>query len=430
LPSDPDLRLLTFTGASGVGKTRLAIEVATTYGSAFEDGGCFVALGQVSKPSQVLPAIARCLGFVGSGNDDLESRLMIDELRTGHFLLVLDNFENVLAAAPLVAALMAACPDLKILVTSQAAIHVRGEREPPIGPLPIPESGSRDLTTLGDSPAVRLFVDRAQAVSPAFRLEPGNAEATAEICRRLDGLPLAIELAAPRIKVLSPQLMLARLERPLELLAGGPSDAPARHQTFRNTLEWSYGLLDEETRDGLLRLSVFPASFSPDDAEHLLSNAHSEGVLNLLGGLVERGLVRRAEAESGEIRLAMPSLIRQFLRERFVSAEMQFALNERLAALELAKSCWSQVEVSEPQSGDGPQPPWSDTVTKKQLYLEARFRLTSSRTSSLTSRTARLTFPTFCLALPFTSSPRLPVSLPLISSALPRTWSFMKTSFG
>jgi predicted ATPase/DNA-binding NarL/FixJ family response regulator len=335
LLKEPATRLLTFTGASGVGKTRLAIEVAGALGVAFEDGGCFVPLSQVAEPAQVLPAIARSLGFVESIHADLELRL-IDELRSRHFLLVLDNFEHVLAAAPVVTALVAGCPDLKILVTSQAAMHLLGERELPVGPLPVPGRGTIDLHDLGASPAVRLFVDRARAVSPDFRLDAANAEATAEICRRLDGLPLAIELAAPRTKVLSPQHMLERLKRPLELLAGGPSDAPLRHQAFRNTLEWSYGLLDEETRDGLLQLCVFPGSFTSGDAERLLSPAPVHGVLDLLGGLVERGLLRRVEAESGETRLATPALIRQLLRERFMSAESLLTLDGRLADLELA----------------------------------------------------------------------------------------------
>jgi len=335
LLKEPATRLLTFTGASGVGKTRLAIEVAAALGETFEDGGCFVQLGQVQAPAQVLPAIARCLAFVDSVYADLELRL-IDELRSRHFLLVLDNFEHVLPAAPVVAALVAGCPDLKILVTSQAALHLRGERELLVGPLGTPTTGSMDLHVLAASPAVRLFVDRARAVSPDFRLDAANAEATVEICRKLDGLPLAIELAAPRIKVLSPERMLERLQRSIDLLAGGPTDAPLRHQAFRNTLEWSYGLLEDETRDALLQLSVFPRSFTSDSAEKLLSRDRAYGVLDLLGGLVERGLLRRVEAEPGETRLAMPHLIREFLRERFISVEMQHALDGRLAEVVLS----------------------------------------------------------------------------------------------
>jgi predicted ATPase len=250
---EPTIRLLTFTGASGIGKTRLAVEVARVCGSEFRDGGCFVPLSRLTDAQEVLPAIGRSLGFVGSNGADLSQRL-IDELRRQHFLLFLDNFEHVLTAAPTLAEFLSGCADLKVLVTSQAALHLAGEYEFPVGPLRVPASAAGGFDELAASPAVRLFVERARAVSPDFALNASNVRAVAEVCQRLDGLPLAIELAAPRIRVQTPKAMLARLDRPLELLTGGPLDAPPRHQALRSTLEWSYQLLDDKQRRALLQL--------------------------------------------------------------------------------------------------------------------------------------------------------------------------------
>jgi predicted ATPase/DNA-binding NarL/FixJ family response regulator len=332
---EPAVRLLTFTGAGGVGKTRLAAEVATECGSEFHDGGRFVPLNRLTDAEEVLPAIGRSLGFVESGSADLSERLL-DELRDRHFLLFLDNFEHVLPAAALVAELLARCGDLKVLITSQAALHLAGEYEFPVRPLPLPPNAAQDFKTLAASPAVRLFVERARAVVPDFRLEESNAQATAEVCRRLDGLPLAIELAAPRIRVLTPKAMLVRLERSQELLAGGPRDAPARHQALRNTLEWSCALLVEEHRQALLQLTAFPTSFTVETGEHFLQRTSEMPVLEILGALVERGFLRREDTAEGEIRLSMPVLIRQFLRDRFLDSETMAELAERHAMLQLA----------------------------------------------------------------------------------------------
>ena len=320
LLQEPAVRLLTLTGAGGVGKTRLAVEVATVCGSEFHDGGRFVPLNRLTDPQEVLPAIGRSLGFVESGGADLSGRLL-DELRGRHFLLFLDNFEHVLPAAKVVGELLAGCADLKVLITSQAALHLAGEYEFPIRPLPVPPSTADDLETLAASPAVRLFVERARAVAPDFHLEVSNAQATAELCRRLDGLPLAIELAAPRIRVLTPKAMLVRLERSLELLAGGPRDAPARHQALGNTLEWSWTLLEENQRLALLQLTAFPASFTVESGEHFLQRPGVAPVLEILAALVERGFLGREDTAEGEIRLSMPILIRQFLRDRFLDRE-------------------------------------------------------------------------------------------------------------
>ncbi len=332
---EPTVRLLTLRGAGGVGKTRLAMEVAATCASVFEDGACFIPLSRLSDAEQVLPAIGRSFGFAESGGGaDLLERL-VDELRTQHFLLFLDNFEHVLPAAAVVADLLTDCPDLKVLVTSQAALHVVGEHEFPVGPLPVPPSEAADLEIVSESPAVRLFVTRAQAVLPDFELRVSNAQATAEICRRLEGLPLAIELAATRIRVLTPQAMLQRLEQPLELLTGGPQDAPIRHQALRTTLQWSYGLLDEEQKHVLLQLTAFPGLFTLETAEHFLPTRSPEGRLETLSALVERGFLQREDTPHGEIRLSMPVLIRQFLRDRFVDDHTAHELAARHAMAQL-----------------------------------------------------------------------------------------------
>lgn len=334
LLQEPTVRLLTFTGAGGVGKTRLALEVARVCGSEFRDGGCFVPLSRLTEAHEVLPAIGRALGFLGSGAPDLTQRV-IDELRRLHFLLFLDNFEHVLTAAPTLAEFLAACADLKVLVTSQAALHLAGEYEFPVGPLPVPVSAAAGFDDLAASPAVRLFVERARAVSPNFALNASNVQAIAEVCQRIDGLPLAIELAAPRIRVLTPKAMLARLDRSLDLLAGGPLDAPLRHQALRSTLEWSYQLLDDEHQRFLLQLTAFPASFTPETSELFLSTTAPQRGLEVLGALLERGLLRREDTPQGEIRLSIPVLIRQFLRQRFLDDQAAGELADRHADLQL-----------------------------------------------------------------------------------------------
>lgn len=331
---EPTIRLLTFTGASGVGKTRLAVEIATICGSEFRDGGRFVPLSRVTDHREVMPAIGRALGFVASGAADLSQRL-VDDLRRQHLLLFLDNFEHVLAAAPGLADFLTGCPDLKVLVTSQAALHLAGEYEFPVGPLRVSVGGSAGFDDLAASPAVRLFVERARAVSPDFALNQSNVRAVAEVCQKLDGLPLAIELAAPRIRILTPQAMLARLDRPLELLAGGPLDAPVRHQALRSTLEWSYRLLDDEHQRVLLQLTVFPASFTLETSQLFLATTPPQRALEVLGALLERGLLRREDTPQGESRLSLPVLIRQFLRERFLDNQAAAELADRHAELQL-----------------------------------------------------------------------------------------------
>jgi len=261
-----DVRLLTVTGPGGVGKTRLTIEATRESADDFASGARFVPLASLASPDLVLPAIARTLGIGQSGQDGILSNL-IEHLASTELLLVLDNIEHVMTVGPDLTLLLAACPDLKLLVTSRAALHVSGEHEFAVPPLLLP--GERETWTfdrIATADAVRLFVERAEAVQAGFRLNPTNAWDVAEICRRLDGLPLAIELAASWVKLFPPRALLARLDRRLPLLTGGPHDAPARLQTMRDAIAWSHDLLDADNKRLFGRLAVFVGGFTLDAA--------------------------------------------------------------------------------------------------------------------------------------------------------------------
>ena len=253
---DPRVRLVTLTGAPGIGKTRLALAVAASLVRAFPDGVWFVSLAEVEDPGRVAPAIARALKVRLTGRRPAGGALA-DHLRRCAVLLVLDNFEHLLGAAPLVAALLAAGPEVKALVTSRAALRLCGERVFPVPPLTLPGPRLGTPEAMAAVDAVRLFVERARALVDRFALTPQNAQAVAEVCRRLDGLPLAIELAAARIGVLPPGAMAGRLERRLALLTGGPGDLPRRQQTLRGEIAWSYDLLDARERRLFQLLGLF-----------------------------------------------------------------------------------------------------------------------------------------------------------------------------
>ncbi|MGH2557651.1 MAG: ATP-binding protein [Thermomicrobiales bacterium] len=275
----PDVRLLTLIGPGGVGKTRLAHRIAADASDAFRDGVRFVPLASIRDPTLVAPAIAQALDVPDRG-----ARPLIDHLReTLHaqqHLLILDNFEQVVDAAPILADLLLACPGLTALVTSRMALRIGGEQEFPVQPLPLPArpDGAGTLPPLVDlarNEAIALFVQRTRNVKPDFALTPENAPAVTEICRRLDGLPLAIELAAARGKALSPEALLARLTNRLALLTGGPRDASPRHQTMRAAIAWSYDLLSPEEQALFRRLAVFSGGCTLDAVKHLSPNTHS-----------------------------------------------------------------------------------------------------------------------------------------------------------
>ena len=261
-----DVRVLTLTGPGGVGKTRLAIAIASNLSADFPDGIAFVALAPVRDPDLVALAIAQALGVAASG-DEQPLAALVSSLRDAAMLLVLDNFEHVVAAAPLVVELLAGCPRLTLLATSRAALHVSGEREYPVLPLSVPASDTRLPGHIGSAPAVRLFVERATAVDPGFTLTDDNAGAIAAICVRLDGLPLAIELAAARVGHLPLPAILTRLEQRLAFLTGGARDMPDRLRTLRDAMTWSYDLLEADEQRLLRSLALFQGGFSLDAAE-------------------------------------------------------------------------------------------------------------------------------------------------------------------
>ena len=321
----PEVRLLTLSGPPGIGKTRLSLEVARRAQAPFGDSVSFVPLAPLRDPELLAAALAQALE-VTPGPDEPALRRLIARLQSRQ-LLVLDNFEHVLPAAPLVAELLAHTADLKIIVTSRAALRLRAEHEHPVPPLALSASpGDAPGADLAASPAVRLFVERAQAVSHGFRLTEANAAAVAAICARLDGLPLAIELAAARARALSPQALLERLGRRLDLLTDGPADLPPRQRTLRAAIAWSHELLGADERRLLAWLAVFRGGWALDDLEGVLSRAAASGApaeapaparaADMLATLIDHSLVRAAADERGALRFDMLETVREFAHER------------------------------------------------------------------------------------------------------------------
>jgi len=318
-----DVRLVTLTGPGGTGKTRLSIRVAADLLPHFYDGVFLTSLTAITDPDLVSPAIAQTLGVKESGDTPLTESLKL-HLRRKRMLLVLDNFEQVIQAAPLLAEILAACPELKVVVTSRVVLHLRGEHEFPVRPLDLPDIQHLPATeALSKYSAIALFVARAGAVNPGFSLTDENARDVAEICARLDGLPLALELAAARVKLFSPKSLLARLDNRLKLLAGGARDLPAHQQTMRGAIDWSYDLLNEEQRQLFRRLTVFAGGCTLD-AAHAVSGADNEDDLSTLEGityLVDNSLLLQKEQPDGEPRFAMLETIREYGFEKLQASQ-------------------------------------------------------------------------------------------------------------
>jgi predicted ATPase/class 3 adenylate cyclase len=374
-----DVRLLTLTGPGGMGKTRLSLQVAAESLDDYADGVFFVALAPIAEPRLVVSAIAGALGVVEAGGQELAATLK-DYLRDRRLLLVLDNFEHLLPAAPLVAELLAACPQIKALVTSRARLRLNGEQEYTVPPLALPPlTDAPSLATLSQYEAVALFIARARAVSPGFQVTNENAPAVAEICVRLDGLPLAIELAAARIKILTPQAMLLRLQARLKLLTGGIRDLPTRQQTLRGAIDWSYNLLNDDERLVFARLAVFAGGCTLDAAEAVCNPAGDlpAGVLDTVAALVDNSLLQQKEAGTDEPRFTMLETIREYARERLDASAEAEALRAGHAAFFLGFTKEAEAALQGEE-----QPVWLHRLENEHGNLRAAldWMLTTGRT--------------------------------------------------
>ena len=384
-------RLLSLTGPGGTGKTRLSLQVAAAAADDFPDGIWFVALEPVRVPELVVPTIARALGVADSQNRPAIDTLA-DHIGDGRILLLLDNFEQVVVAGASVAELLRRCPNLACLVTTRITLHVSGEQEYPVPGLPAPPDTSRlsevdrlnlpralrefDLDTLNQFEAVRLFIARAAAIKPGFTVTNANAPAVAGISARLHGMPLAIELAAARIKLLTPDQILARLEHHLALLTAGSRDLPERQQTLRGAIAWSYDLLDDGEKRLVDRLSVFRGGFELEMAETVCGPADELGldVFECLGALVDQSLVRIDDMAGDEPRFVMLDTIREY------AAEMLANRGEAdLLAARHAHAMLSLAEEAAPHLTGMEQRTWLDRLERDHDNLRAAIEWATTR---------------------------------------------------
>lgn len=311
-------RLLTLTGPGGIGKTRLALQLAAEVIDRFRHGAFFVPLAHINEPRMIVPSIAKVLGVNEAPGRSLLDNLQ-EYLKDKQTLLVLDNLEQVTEAAPVIDQLLAACPDLKIAATSRERLRLSWEREFPVPMLETPERRNDTVEALSRNPTVALFVNRCRFVQPEFALTPDNVEAVAAICNRLEGLPLAIELAAARIKILTPEEIARRLDDQSRLLRGGPRDAPQRHQSLQAAISWSYELLTPDERQLFRSLAVFRGGFALESAEAVGSGDNLD-VLDALTSLVDKNLLRRATVPDRNARFLMLETIREYGVEQLAAA--------------------------------------------------------------------------------------------------------------
>lgn len=383
----PDVRLVTLTGSGGIGKTRLAIQVANDLLEDFADGVWFVRLSRLTDPSLVIPTIAETLGLKEVGGQSIAETLCL-HLRQRCALLVLDNCEHVVAAAPSVADLLETCPSLVVLATSRTALRLRGEHEYLVTPLELPPATSRSGLTsaperLLEYPAAALFVERARAVRPGFVLTATSAPVIAEICARLDGLPLAIELAAVRVKLLPPAALLVRLEHSLGFLVGGPRDLIERQQAIHSTIAWSEHLLSAEERVPFRRLAVFAGGCTLEAAQAVCVAPEGAALLEIdllegLSALVEQSLVQQRE-EGGEARFGMLHIIREYARARLEASGEAEALRRAHAVYMVALAERAELELIGPEQGA-----WLDRLEREHDNLRAALAWATERSEAET----------------------------------------------
>jgi predicted ATPase/class 3 adenylate cyclase len=372
------VRLVTLTGPGGTGKTRMALQVAAELCDLFTDGAYFVNVAPLSDPEFVAPTIAQTLGIREAAGQSLLEHLK-RELHQKQLLLVLDNFEQVVSAAPQLVDLLATCPRLKLLVTSREVLRVRAEREFAVPPLAVPDlTHLPELAALSHYAAVTLFIERAQAVKSAFQMTAANARAVAEICVRLDGLPLALELAAARVKLFPPQALLAQLEQRLAVLTSGARDAPVRQQSLRNTLAWSYDLLPAQEQQLFRRLSVFVGGCTLQAIEALcaaLDTSNGAGrVVDAVSSLIDKSLLQQTEHDGEEPRFVILETIREYGLECLVMHGEMESTQQAHALYYLALA-----EEAEPELGGPKQVVWLERLEREYDNLRAALRWSLER---------------------------------------------------
>jgi predicted ATPase/DNA-binding CsgD family transcriptional regulator len=370
------VRLVTLTGPGGIGKSRLAVQIASDLRHRFSDGVYWISLEALHDAALVLPTIARSFGLTDQGDRPVLDRLK-EHLHSRALLLLLDNFEQVVPAASQIAELLALCPGLKILITSRTLLRIRGEYEVPIPPLSLPSlpDPSSDLdpqalpslrtTELSRYAAIAMFVERASAVKPDFRLTDENVMAVAMICQKLDGLPLAIELAAARIKLLPPQAMLARLAQAMDWLTGGSQDMPRRQRTLRYTFQWSYDLLGPDEQLLFRQLGVFVGGCSLEAVQSIFPG-NQASLLDRLASLIDNNLLRQVEQADGEPRLYMLETLREYALERLTHHSELEAVQQRHG-----DTFVTLVEQAERHLTGADQAAWLDRLDREQGNIRA-----------------------------------------------------------
>jgi predicted ATPase/Tfp pilus assembly protein PilF len=352
-----DIALITFTGSGGTGKTRLAIQIGLEMLDHFKDGVYLVRLEPLIDPDLVIPTIAETLGIHEAPGSRPIADILKEFLREKQMLLLLDNFEQVMEVAPFISELLETCPTLKIVVTSRIPLHLRAEKEYPVPALAGPPKGKfTNLDSLLQYAAIELFIQRAQAVKPDFAVTDANAPAVAGICYRLDGLPLAIELAAARSKLLTPQAILTRLQSSLTFLTSGAPDLPARHQTLRSTIAWSHALLDKEEQIIFGRLAIFSGGCTLEAAQAVCTDGRSVDIFSILESLFDKSLLH-SETRAMELRFSMLETIREYALERLVETGELDELHSRHARYYL-----SFVQDAEPHLLNSDQLTWLEQL--------------------------------------------------------------------